>query len=95
MKAETDILLKIFLIYLGVFFAVAITFFMVAKSFVDQFNGDVKGPLIYGLVLALIASVLVYAATHLDFNLFTEYWIFTGMPELTTAWLVTRKVPKS
>jgi hypothetical protein len=79
MKAETDILLKIFLIYLGVFFAVAITFFMLAKSFVDQFGGDVKAPLIFGCVSAILVSVLAYATTHLDFSLFTEYWVFTGI----------------
>lgn len=73
-------ILRLFLMYIGVFFAGAMTFFFIAKGFADQFGGDTKKPLLLGGLSAIGASVLAYLATYFfTIHLFGIYWIFAGI----------------
>jgi hypothetical protein len=66
---------KYFWIYLGAFFAGAITLIAVTKRFAKNFADTGLLPTIWGIVTALAFGGLAFLTTLMDFDLFTVFWI--------------------
>ena len=71
--------IKFFLIYIGVFFACSIAMVMVVKSFAQGFAVNAKKPVLQGGLSALGASGLAYLATLFTAHLFTIFWILVSI----------------
>lgn len=71
--------IKFFLIYIGVFFACSIAMVMVVKSFAQGFAVNAKKPVLQGGLSALGASGLAYLATLFTAHLFTIFWVLASI----------------
>jgi hypothetical protein len=72
-------LLKFFLMYMGATFACSVALFVLVKKFSVPFASQGQKPVWYTALSALLASGASYAATLITDNLFTVYWILTGV----------------
>lgn len=72
-------ILKFFLLYIGVFFAGTIAFLMLAKKFAQSFSVAGKKPLLEGGLSAIAVSGVGYFSTVFTKHLFTIFWIFTAI----------------
>jgi hypothetical protein len=72
-------LLKYFLMYLGVFLALSITLFAIAGKFSEGIAAGGKKPAVYGSFSAIIASVAAYGITLVSEHLFAIYWFLSGL----------------
>ncbi|MBS1929187.1 MAG: hypothetical protein KIS82_10515 [Ferruginibacter sp.] len=71
--------LKFFLVYIGVFFAFAIGFLMLAKNFASSLGAAGKKPLLEGGLSALLISGFAYGVTVFVKHLFAVFWIFAAL----------------
>ena len=71
--------IKFFLIYIGVFLACAVAFVLVAQSFAPAFAANGKKPVLQGSLSAVGASAIAYLSTLFKTNLFTIFWVFAGI----------------
>jgi len=71
--------IKFFLIYIGVFFAFAVTLALVVKNFAQGFAANTKKPVLEGSFSAVVVSGLAYLSTVFTTRLFTVFWIFAGV----------------
>ena len=71
--------LKLFLVYIGVFLAGAVALVFVAKSFAPGFAVNTKKPVLQGGISAVVGSGAAYGATLFSDYLFTVYWVFAGI----------------
>lgn len=72
-------LLKYFLMYVGVFLALSITLFAVVGKFSENFAASGKKPAMYGSFSAVVASVAAYAISLVSEHLFAIYWLLSGL----------------
>jgi hypothetical protein len=70
---------KFFLVYLGSLLACSIVLFTLVKQFAAEFAAGGKKPVLYGGFSSIVASLAAYGATYVTNNLFTVFWIFTGI----------------
>ena len=71
--------IKFFLVYIGVFLASAIALVMVAKNFSPGLSVNAKRPLLQGGLTALLASGFAYLSTLFTDHLFTVFLAFVGI----------------
>lgn len=71
--------IKFFLIYIGVFFACSLAMVFVVKSFAHGFAVNAKRPVLQGGLSAFGASALAYLTTLITTHLFTVFWILAGV----------------
>lgn len=71
--------IKYFLIYIGVFFTCAIASVLVVKNFAQGFAMNGKKPVFQGSFSAVAASGAAYLSTLFTNHLFTIFWIFAGI----------------
>lgn len=69
--------LKMFLLYIGTFFAGSAAIFVVVKSLVLNFN--VKKTAIYGILSSAATSLVAFGTLYIAENPAIVYWVFTGV----------------
>ena len=67
--------IKYFWIYLGVFFAGAITLFATANRIANRFAGSGMKPILYGILAAVVFGGLAFLSTLTAFNNYIIFWI--------------------
>ena len=71
--------LKFFLMFAGAFFASSIVMMAITKTMSSSFGNYGKKPWIFNFIFSIIASGIAFAATYLSKNLFTTFWILSGV----------------
>jgi len=72
-------LLKYFLMYIGVFLALSIALAAVVGKFAEGFAASGKKPVVYGTFSSVIVSLSAYGATRIADHLFTVYWLLCAI----------------
>ena len=71
--------IKFFLVYIGVFLAAGIGLLMVAKSLAPGFSVSGKRPVILGSLSAIVSSGVAYLSTLFTTHLFIIFWVFSAV----------------
>ncbi len=71
--------IKFFLVYIGVFFACAIALVLVVKNFAQGFAVSGKKPVFQGGLSAMAASAVAYLATLFATHAFAIFWVFAAV----------------
>jgi hypothetical protein len=71
--------IKFFLIYLGVFFALAVTLLVLVKPLSESMATSGKKPTVYSIVSAIIVSLIAYTSRFVTDYTFATYWIISGI----------------
>jgi hypothetical protein len=71
--------IKYFLVYIGVFLSCSVAFVVVAKNFAQGFASSGKKPVFAGGLSAVAASATAYLTSLFTDHLFTIFWIFAGI----------------
>jgi len=71
--------IKFFLIYIGVFLGGSIAFVLLAKNFAQGLAVNAKKPVIQGSLSAVGASILAYLSTLFSDHLFLVFWGFAAI----------------
>lgn len=79
LKVRQHMVIKLFLIYIGVFFTCSIVLVMVVKNLAQGFAVSAKQPVLRGGLSAIAASALAYLATLFSTHLFIIFWVLTSV----------------
>lgn len=71
--------LKFFLMYAGVFLASSIVVLSMLKQLSSSFGNQGKKPWLFSFLTSIIASGMAFAGTYLSKNLFTTFWMLSGV----------------
>ena len=71
--------IKFFLVYLGVFFVIAVTLLVLVKPLSESMASSGKKPTVYSIVSAIIVSLIAYVSKFVSDYTFATYWIISGI----------------